>query len=158
MKKFLLYFIYLIVLVSCGNMKHVPTETKTIYNYIDSTIISYRDSIIFIEVPVERIVDVIAQYDTSKLETTIAESTAYVDTTTHTLKHSLNNKKVELKEKIKVEYKDRIIYKDSLIYKEIPVKVEVEKVKYPTVFWWLLGWAILCLIIFIIKIYKKFAI
>jgi hypothetical protein len=34
----------------------------------------------------------------------------------------------------------------------------VDKIVYPKIFWWLLGWAIICLLFFGIKIYKKFAI
>lgn len=156
MKRFF-YIICLFILVSCGSVKYIPTETKVIYNYIDSTIVSYKDSVIFIEVPVERIVDVIAQYDTSRLETTVAKSTAYVDTTTHTLKHSLMNKDTVIKKEVKIEYVDRIVYKDSVIIEHVPVEVPVEKIVYPKVFWWLLGWAILCLLFFVLKIYKKFA-
>lgn len=156
MKRFF-YIICLFILVSCGSAKYIPTETKIVYNYIDSTIVSYKDSIIFIEIPVERIVDVVAQYDTSKLETTVAKSTAYVDTTTHTLKHSLTNKDTVVKKEVKIEYVDRIVYKDSVIVEHVPVEVPVEKIVYPKVFWWLLGWAILCLLFFVLKIYKKFA-
>lgn len=156
MKRFF-YIICLFILVSCGSVKYIPTETKVIYNYIDSTIVSYKDSVIFIEVPVERIVDVIAQYDTSRLETTVAKSTAYVDTTTHTLKHSLINKDTVIKKEVKIEYVDRIVYKDSVIIEHVPVEVPVDKIVYPKVFWWLLGWAITCLLFFALKIYKKFA-
>lgn len=152
----IIIFICTIFLSSCGNLKYVATETKTIYNYIDSTIVSYKDSIIFVEMPVERIIDVVAQYDTSKLETSIAKSTAYVDTTTHTLKHSLVNKDSSIQKEIKIEYKDRIVYKDSLVIKEVPIEVPIDKIVYPKIFWWLLGWAIICLLFFALKIYKKF--
>lgn len=154
--KRIFYIICLLILVSCGSGRYIPTETKIIYNYIDSTIVSYKDSIIFIEIPVERIIDVVAQYDTSKLETTVAKSTAYVDTTTHTLKHSLINKDTVVKKEVKVEYVDRIVYKDSVIIEHVPVEVPVDKIVYPKIFWWLLGWAIICLLFFALKIYKKF--
>ena len=133
--KRIFYIICLLILVSCGSGKYIPTETKIIYNYIDSTIVSYKDSIIFIEIPVERIIDVVAQYDTSKLETTVAKSTAYVDTTTHTLKHSLINKDTVVKKEVKVEYVDRIVYKDSVIIEHVPVEVPVDKIVYPKIFW-----------------------
>lgn len=156
---FKIYFhiICLFILVSCGSIKYVPTETKTIYNYVDSTVVSYKDSIIFVEIPKERIIDVVAQYDTSKLETSVAKSTAYVDTTTHTLKHSLTNKENSIQTKVKVEYVDRIVYRDSVVTKEVPVEVPVEVVKYPKTYWILLTWAIICILFFILKIYKKFA-
>ena len=134
MFKKIFYIICLLILVSCGSGKYIPTETKIIYHYIDSTVLSYKDSIIFIEVPVERIVDVIAQYDTSRLETSIAESTAYVDTTTHTLKHSLINKDTVIKKDVKIEYIDRIVYKDSIVIKHVPIEVPVDKIVYPKIF------------------------
>jgi hypothetical protein len=68
------------------------------------------------------------------LETSIAESTAYVDTTTHTLKHSLINKDTVMKKDVKIKYIDRIIYKDSVVIKHVPIEVPVDKIVYPKIF------------------------
>lgn len=118
-------------MISCGTTKEI---TKIVYNYKDTTVVNFRDSIIRIEIPVEKIKDVVAQYDTSKLETSVAISTAYVDTMSHSLKHNLFNKDSALETKIKYIEKERIIQKDSIIVKEIPVIEEkiVTKVKFPS--------------------------
>ena len=111
-------------------------STHTEINYIDSTVVNVRDSIVLI--PIERIVDVTAQYDTLYLSTTIAESKAYVDTTLHLLKGEIHNKDTyQFKER--VEYVDRVIEKTDSVYVEKPIIQE--KVKYKTIplFWWSLG-------------------
>lgn len=111
-------------------------STHTEINYIDSTVVNVRDSVVLI--PIERIVDVTAQYDTLYLSTTIAESKAYVDTTLHLLKGEIHNKDTyQFKER--VEYVDRVIEKTDSVYVEKPIVQE--KVKYKTIplFWWSLG-------------------
>lgn len=123
MKRLITIIISLLLCIGCGTIKPVPVET--IYNIKDSTAIHYVDSTVI--VPVERIKDVVPQYDTLTMETSMAKSVSYVDTLTHTLKGTLENKKgVEYK----YIFKDRIEYKDSIITKEVPVPVEVEKTVY----------------------------
>lgn len=109
--------------MSCGPIKQIPVET--IINYKDSTVVNTIDSVIYI--PKERIVDVVAPYDTLKLETNMAKAEAYVDTTLHLLKGSIENKK-GVTEKIK--YKEKLVYRDSVVTKEVPVEVPVEVVKH----------------------------
>ena len=67
--------------------------------------------------------------DTSRVETSLAESTTYIDTATNMINHSIRNKV----DSIRVEYKylERKVYRDSVIVKEIPVEVEVEKTVIP---------------------------
>lgn len=67
--------------------------------------------------------------DTSRVETSLAESTTYIETATNMIKHSIKNKV----DSIRVEYKylERKVYRDSIITKEIPVEVEVEKTVIP---------------------------
>jgi hypothetical protein len=107
-----------------------------------------------------KVMEIISQIDTSFLETSIAESQAYVDTNSLMIVHSLENKDTVLKERI--VYKDkyitetRIVYKDSIQVKEIPVEVEVVKTVYPKTYWYLLGFFILVLIYIGIRIYLKF--
>lgn len=113
----------LLIVVSCGPIKHVPVQT--IINYKDSTIVNVVDSTVYI--PKERIVDVVAVYDTLKLETNMAKAEAYVDTTLHLLKGNIENKKGV---QYKYIYEDKIQYRDSIITKEVPVNVPVEVVKY----------------------------
>jgi hypothetical protein len=118
------------------------------------------DSIIYIEIPREKVMEIISQIDTSCLETSVAESKAYVDTSSLMIIHSLENKDTALQKKI--VYKDRyitetkIVYKDSIQIKEVPVEVEVEKKVYPKTYWWLLGFFVIVVGIFIVKLYLKF--
>ena len=69
------------------------------------------------------------------------------------------NKDTVLQEKI--VYKDRyittekIVYRDSIQTKEIPVEVQIEKKVYPKTYWWLLGFFVIVVGIFVVKIYLK---
>lgn len=114
--------------MSCSAIKQVPVQT--IYNYKDSTVVNVVDSTVYI--PVERIVDVVPPYDTLHLETSKAVADAWVDTTMHVLRGSIENKTgIEYKYK----YKDKIVVKDSIVTKEVPVPVEVVK-EVKTHFWY----------------------
>jgi hypothetical protein len=131
-----------IMMVGCGVLKkpQVQPSTQTMYSYKDSTVI--RDSLRYVDLPIERIVDRVAVYDTLELETSLAKTRAWVDTSKHALVGEMQNKE---KAKIKVEYRDRIIYRDSVHTKEVPTPYEVtiEKTKYPPLFWVLLVFAIM---------------
>lgn len=124
-----------VILSGCGMAKQLPS-THTEINYIDSCVVNVRDSVVLI--PIERIVDIVPQYDTLYMSTTIAESKAYVDTALHLLKGEIRNKDTyQFKER--VEYTDRVIEKIDSVYVEKPIVQE--KVKYKTIplFWWSLG-------------------
>ena len=151
MKKISAILSILIFLSSCSYFKHVPRE-EIHYVQKDSTILKIVDSIRYI--PVERYVDIVHTYDTLKLETSLASSTAYVDTNTHILKGKIENKKgVEKCVKIVEKY----VEKCDTIYVKVPVTVEVEKpVKYiPNFFWGTLVYAVLVSLLFAVKIYLK---
>lgn len=120
-KKILILIISLIVCcISCKTIQYVPIKGDTVVEYRDTTI--YRDSLIY--TPIEVVKEVVPELDTLKMETSLAEASAYVDTTTNTLKGSIRNKK-GITEKIK--YKEKIVYRDSIVTQEVPVEVEVEK-------------------------------
>ena len=121
-KRFILYIIFILSFVGCSTTRYVPVKEteKEVTNYKDS--VRIRDSIIVI--PVERIVDVVPAYDTLKMETTQAKAKAYVDTTLHLLRGSIENKgkaKTEVREVI------RFVERTDTIYIEKPVPYEVEK-------------------------------
>ena len=140
--------------MGCGTTHHTPsTDTQVHYEIRDS--IRYIDSLVPVPIPVERIVDVVPVYDTLKLETSVAMAQAYVDTTTHTLRGSIQNKKDSIKTIIK--YKEHIVveYRDSVSVQTIPVEVPVIKKVVPSWCWWLLGLNILILILFAIRLYLK---
>ena len=133
MKRFLSIIILAVTLLACGPVKEIPIETRIEYTYIDS--LRIKDSTVVI--PIERIVDVVPAYDTLKMETSMARSSAWVDTTTHTLKGNLENKQGV---QYKYIYKDRIEYRDSLVYRDVPVPVETIKTVHPKYEVWLWWW------------------
>lgn len=144
--------LFLIFLSSCSCFKNVPRE-EIHYVQKDSTILKIVDSIRYI--PVERYVDIVHTYDTLKLETSLASSTAYVDTNTHTLKGKIENKKgVEKCYKIVEKY----LEKCDTIFVKVPVTVEVVKEKkvVPKFFWGTFVYAVLVTLLFAVKIYLKF--
>ena len=128
---FILFTVFLLSFMGCSTTRYVPIKEseREVVNYKDS--IRIRDSIVVI--PVERIVDIVPAYDTLKLETTQARAKAYVDTTLHLLRGSIENKdksKTEVREVVK--FVERI----DTLYVEKPVPYEVEKkVRYvPTIY------------------------
>ena len=117
-----LFILFLLSFVGCSTTRYVPIKEteREVVNYKDS--IRIRDSIVVI--PVERIVDVVPAYDTLNLETTQAKAKAYVDTTLHLLRGSIENKakaKTEVREVVK------FVERTDTIYVEKPVPYEVEK-------------------------------
>ena len=142
---FFFFCLILALLVCCGckSPKHINTET--VVRYIDSTVISYRDSLIEVEIPKEKIVNIVALPDTLNMETSLATAKCWVDTTItpNALKGELENKKDGVL--IKTVYlpsKERIVYRDSIQTKEVEVPIEVVKYKTPKWAWYvLLGFA-----------------
>ena len=120
-KRFL-FIIFLFTFRGCSTTRYVPVKEieKEVTNYKDS--IRIKDSIVVI--PVERIVDIVPAYDTLNLETTQARAKAYVDTTLHLLRGSIENK-----DKAKTEVREviRFVERTDTVYVEKPVPYEVEK-------------------------------
>ena len=163
MKKIVCLFCLLAFCLSCGTIREVPIKTDTIVNYKDSLMIRdsviIKDSIILVPVPVERFKDIVSLLDTSRIENSVAISEAYIDTTNRVLRHSLESKDTSLQKEVvfkdRIVYKDRVVVRDSTITKEVPVRVEVEKVRYPKSYWWLLGFCALFVIGIIVRIWIK---
>ena len=150
---FIIYIIFLLSFVGCSTTRYVPVKgvEKEVTNYKDS--IRIRDSIVVI--PVERIVDVVPTYDTLKLETTQARAKAYVDTTLHLLKGSIENKdkaKTEVREAIK------FVERTDTLYIEKPIPYEVEKkVRYvPAIYKLSLIFMIATVVLVIIRLILKY--
>lgn len=124
MKKFLI-LTFALLLMGCAAPKivYVPTEAETIIEYRDS-IIHIKDTIT-VPIPVERVVQVVPELDTSRLETSIAYSEAFLDTESKKLRHTLRNKETALKGKldtiVRVEYINKYIEKE--VINEMPVEV-----------------------------------
>lgn len=128
MKKLVSILIIILLAFSCSTIKYVPIKGDTVVEYRDTTI--FRDSIIY--TPQEVVKEVVPQFDTLNIETSLASATAFVDTTTRTLKGSIKNKK-GVTETIK--YKEKVVYRDSVVTQEIPVEVQVTK-EVKTHFWY----------------------
>ena len=86
----------------------------------------FRDSVVMVEIPKESGKDVVMQTDTSRLETSVAESEAWV--ADGRLHHTLRNKAwafipvtIKMPERLHYEQKDR------LVYNRIVETIEVEK-------------------------------
>lgn len=150
---FILCFVFLLSFVGCSTTRYVPVKEieKEVINYKDS--IRIKDSIVVI--PVERIVDVVPVYDTLNLETTQARAKAYVDTTLHLLRGSIENKeraKTEVREVVK------FVERTDTVYIEKPVPYEVEKrVRYvPAFFKFTALFFVGVILLIIIRIVLKF--
>ena len=119
---FIIYIIFLLSFIGCSTTRYATVSgvEKEVTNYKDS--IRIRDSIVVI--PIERIVDIVPIYDTLKMETTQARAKAYVDTTLHLLRGSIENKdkaKTEVREVVK------FVERTDTLYIEKPIPYEVEK-------------------------------
>ena len=145
---------FILLLASCGVANNLPPATDTV-NVRDSIALHWIDSVRYI--PKEIVKDIVPQYDTLVMETSMAKSTSYVDTTTHTLKGKLENKKgIEYK----YIYKDRVEYRDSIHVVREPYPVEVEKIVhkhywYESILWLFTILAVVFIAFKIIKIYLK---
>ena len=117
-----LFIIFILTFMGCSTTRYATVSgvEKEVTNHKDS--IRIRDSIVVI--PIERIVDVVPSYDTLKMETTQARAKAYVDTTLHLLKGSIENK-----DKAKTEVREviRFVEKIDTLYIEKPIPYKVEK-------------------------------
>lgn len=122
MKKLILPFF--LILVSCKTIQYVPVETIKEVHVKDSVYVT--DTLVRVELEKARLSDFVDVGDTLVLQTDLARSTAFIDTTAGKLKGTLENIKPYVEKPIPVQHK--IEYRDTVITKEIPVEVEVEKV------------------------------
>jgi len=160
MSKNLRHFLHIITtltlalfVVSCSLFKEVPVKDQI--NIRDSIAIHQVDSVVYI--PKEVIKDIVPVYDTLKMETSMTQAEAYVDTTTHTLKGSLKNKQGTT---TKIKYVDRVQYRDSIQIKEVPIPVEIKKeVKihpwYERILWIMSAIGLVFIVLTGLKIYRK---
>ena len=135
--------------VGCGTIKEIPVQTIEKIEYRDS-LIFIRDSI-FVEIPIEKIVQVLPTDTTSQISTSLAHSEAKVEKgiLTHTLEQK-GQIKTKIDTVVKVQYVDRIVEK------ELPIEVQVEKRYIPDFFWYSIIFNIIVLLYLVFKIYLKF--
>ena len=148
-----LFIIFIFTFIGCSTTRYATVSgvEKEVTNHRDS--IRIRDSIVVI--PIERIVDVVPTYDTLRLETTQAKAKAYVDTTLHLLRGSIENKdkaKTEVREVVK------FVEKTDTLYIEKPVPYEVEKqVRYvPAIYKLSLIFMIATIVLAVIRLILKY--
>lgn len=131
----------------CGSVKYVPiqTEEKVI---IKDSIVRVIDTVT-VEVPKEIVKEVIPQIDTSIIQTELATSIAYVDTTKREIHHTL-----EQKGKLKVEIDTCYITKveEKIIFQDRPIEVEVPK--RDNIFWFSIIFNIIILLVAIMRLFK----
>lgn len=151
LKNLILIIFTAVTLAGCGVTKprYIDIEREVI-TYKDSTILNVRDSIVMI--PIERIVDIVPTYDTLVLESSVASSKAWVDTSYHLLRGELQNKP-EIAKEWHIQYVDRIIERTDTLVRTETKEVPVEVVKYKTPGW---SWFLLALFLSIVgwKIYR----
>ena len=140
-------FLFFLLLSGCGTTKYVPVKET---EYVRDTVILKADTV-KLTIPVEKIVEVVPAMDTLRMETSVAEAEAYLDTLTQTLKGQLKNKKTELKKEIQT------VEKTKFVERKVEVPVEVVKWKYriPHWVWFSLGFNLLFLLILILRIKIK---
>lgn len=112
-----------IVFSGCKTIQYVPIETVKEIHIKDS--VYFRDTLIRIELEKARLSDFCDVNDTLVLQTDLARSTAFLDTTSGKLRGTLENIKKEAVQNVPL--KEKIVYKDSIVTKEISVPVEVTK-------------------------------
>ena len=139
-------------------------------HYKDSTIykdsLRIRDSLMYVPIPVEGSQNIFPPFLPSHLETSLAESDAFVDSLG--LHHSLKNKKGEIGVHVPVTehtvHEEHTSQKDSVRVEYVEVPVEVEKElsgwqAFQLKSWWLLSFVAFALfsklILKILKLIKK---
>ena len=142
-------------LIFCGCKTTTPTvieKERIVYVHSDS--IRYIDSTVVI--PIERFVDIVPQYDTLTLSTTLAKSQSWLDTTNHILRGNIWNLNAIQYQYIEVE---KIVNNDSIIEKEVPKPYPVveEKKVIPTFAWICIIWSVLSIVLIGVWVYLKFA-
>lgn len=142
MKNKLIFLVWLLFF-SCSTPKYITVkETEVIKDTV-----KIKADTVRVEIPKEVVINVVPELDTLKLETSIAESTAYLDTSTNTLKGTLKNKKIELRKEIQTVEKIKFVEHKV----EVPVEVEVVKTKTPRWAWVMLISNITVLVSFLIR-------
>lgn len=122
-----IYIFLLLVLCSCGAHRYLPVESqKDSITVVIKESVVYKDSIIYVEVPVEVEKVIIPEADTSRLETSVAKSEAWIDQ--GKLRHTLENKSnVQLPKKVELPTYEKEKKVEKVVEKVVVHEVEVEK-------------------------------
>lgn len=115
-----------IMVCSCGPAKVVTEfQRDSVMVFVRDSVL-VRDTIVMADIPAESGANVLPDSDTSFLQTSLAESKAYIES--GRLYHTLRNKS-EILLPVKVQYIDRVRSekKDSIGWRQSVETVEVEK-------------------------------
>lgn len=126
MAKKLLIFLLAMLTVSCSPKIIRELQIETVKEYVDSLV--YRDTTIYVPLPVESSTNILPIGSISHLETSLAESDAWVDSLG--LHHSINNKERDFG--VKVPYPTRTIVAKAETQQIQTLTRTVEK---PLTFW-----------------------
>lgn len=135
------FFLVLVHATSCSPHIIETVKTEKVVEYRDTT--QWRDTTIYVHVPLGKDKAVISVRDTSRLETQVASSIAYVDSLG--IHHTLENKAVSFPAVVMIP--SRTIWL-SMTAKEAQVLTRTLEVEKPLswwqkfrlgAFWWLLG-------------------
>lgn len=141
MKKIAIFTLFLLFM-GCAATKPAVVQSKEEVKAILRDSVVIRDSIVI--TPIERIVDIVPQYDTLHLQTSLAKSKAWVDTTTHSLRGEITNKEqTQNKNRIEVKYVNRV---DS-VFNEKPIPYPNPVPYVPKVYKWSLWFSIIVLLV-----------
>lgn len=139
--------LFCLLLSGCGTTKYVPVKET---EYVRDTVILKADTV-KLTIPVEKIVEVVPQFDTLRMETSVAKAEAYADTATGTLKGKIENKPYEQNKEIQYTEKIRTVEKRV----EVPVEVVKWKYRIPHWVWFSLGFNLLVLFFIIWRVKIK---
>lgn len=148
MKRLFTAALCFLTIISCSQLKEIPVQT------IEKEII--RDSLIYItdtitiEIPKEKIVQVLPADTTSQITTSLAFSEAKMEK--GILTHSLEQKG-QIKAKIDTCYMTKTV--EKIVEKEVPVEVEVIKYKRDNIFWISIILNIVVILVIVFKIWMK---
>lgn len=129
MYKSIIIALALLICYSCGAPKVAMTTDvqKDSVSVVIKESVIYKDTIIYVEVPVEVIKEILPDTDTSHLETSLAISEAWVNA--GKLNHTLTHKE-DAKIQQAISVPEKHTQKDSVnvsikeVVKEVPVEVE----------------------------------
>lgn len=128
MYKSIIIAMALLICYSCGAPKVAMTTDvqKDSVSVVIKESVIYRDTTIYVEVPVEVIKEILPDTDTSHLETSLAISEAWVNA--GKLNHTLTHKDAKIEQTIPVPekhtQKDSVNVSIKEVVKEVPVEVE----------------------------------
>lgn len=154
MKKIEKFFILIVIpllTLNCASNKvqYIPIQKENVIEYRDSVV--YLNDTIFVEIPTEIVKEITPKLDTSKLETSVAKSTAYYSMENNKIVHTLQNKPI-LKAKLDTVFEIKYVNR----YVTEPIIKEVEKpIKYiPDIYRYSMWFSIFVIVICILK-FKK---